>query len=258
MSMGIGNAFGEVGKIGKELARAGTHAAAQGGISSAQGGNFFQGALAGGISSGVGSGIDNLGDKLGWSTGDIAGAQILGGGVSGGIGSAIGGGNFFDGFGQGIAVSAFNHGLHNSTKIIGKKGKLLLDIDDGSDSAFAIDKFEEFVKELSTINYKNSKAVHELAEKYSLSNSELFKGFLGNSENSKMFRAGYYAGYNGEFGAGSFAESYGYTYSFGQRIGGNYRRAGMVNVFNPSTSSDMPVYTNSIYKNYNNFSIYRY
>jgi hypothetical protein len=39
--------------------------------------------------------------------------QILGGGLGGGIGSAISGGDFWEGFGQGIAVGAFNHALHS-------------------------------------------------------------------------------------------------------------------------------------------------
>jgi hypothetical protein len=59
----------------------------------------------GGISSGIGSGISAMG-------GDDYG-QILGGGLGGGIGSAISGGDFWEGFGQGIAVGAFNHALHS-------------------------------------------------------------------------------------------------------------------------------------------------
>lgn len=42
-----------------------------------------------------------------------AGHQILGGGLGGGIGSAISGGNFWQGFGQRLAVRAFNHALQN-------------------------------------------------------------------------------------------------------------------------------------------------
>ena len=104
-SFGVGAAFGATGSFGHELLRAGAHAASQGGISAAQGGSFWQGALSGGISSGIGSGIDALGGN--------GGHQILGGGLGGGIGSAISGGNFWQGFGQGIAVGAFNHALHD-------------------------------------------------------------------------------------------------------------------------------------------------
>lgn len=101
----MGAAFGATGSFGHELLRAGAHGLTQGGISAAQGGNFWQGALSGGISSGIGSGIDALGGN--------GGHQILGGGLGGGIGSAISGGNFWQGFGQGIAVGAFNHALQN-------------------------------------------------------------------------------------------------------------------------------------------------
>ncbi|MBK9564739.1 MAG: hypothetical protein IPO37_06000 [Saprospiraceae bacterium] len=104
-SFGVGAAFGATGSFGHELLRAGAHGLTQGGISAAQGGNFWQGALSGGISSGIGSGIDAIGGN--------GGHQILGGGLGGGIGSAISGGNFWQGFGQGLAVGAFNHSLHS-------------------------------------------------------------------------------------------------------------------------------------------------
>lgn len=102
---GIGSVFGKTGSFLKELGRAGAHGLSSGVQSELSGGSFGQGILSGSISSGIGSGIDALGGN--------AGDQILGGGLGGGIGSAISGGNFFDGFGQGIAVGAFNHSLHN-------------------------------------------------------------------------------------------------------------------------------------------------
>jgi len=71
-------------------------------------GSFGQGFLSGGLSSGISSGIGELGGN--------SFDQILGGGLSGGIGSVISGGNFFDGFGQGVAVGAFNHALHNEAQ----------------------------------------------------------------------------------------------------------------------------------------------
>lgn len=107
---GIGSAFGKTGSFLKELGRAGAHGLSSGIQSELSGGSFGQGALSGGISSGIGSGIDALGGN--------AGHQVLGGGLGGGIGSAIGGGNFFDGFGQGVAVGAFNHSLHSGAEAI--------------------------------------------------------------------------------------------------------------------------------------------
>ena len=116
-SLGVGSVFGATGSFTKELGRAGAHALTQGGISAAQGGSFLRGALSGGISSGIGSGIDALGGK--------AGHQILGGGLSGGIGSVIGGGNFWQGMGQGLAVGAFNHALHSGAEAINQSSQCI-------------------------------------------------------------------------------------------------------------------------------------
>ena len=104
-SAGVGAVFGASGAFGHEFLRAGAHAVTQGGIAAAQGGSFWQGAASGGIGSGISSGIAALGGT--------AGHQIVGGGIGGGIGSTMNGGNFWQGFGQGIAVGAFNHALHS-------------------------------------------------------------------------------------------------------------------------------------------------
>lgn len=45
-----------------------------------------------------------------------ADGAIFAGGLGGGIGSTISGGNFFQGFGQGVAVGAFNHALHSGAE----------------------------------------------------------------------------------------------------------------------------------------------
>lgn len=109
-SFGVGSAatslFGEGLSFGKAAFQVGAHGLSSGAQSSLQGGSFGQGFLSGGISSGLSSGASalNFGD-----------AGMIGvAGLGGGIGSAIGGGNFFEGLGQGIAVGAFNHALHNS------------------------------------------------------------------------------------------------------------------------------------------------
>jgi hypothetical protein len=102
-SYGIGFGFGGAGGIGKEIARGAAHAISSGIQSGLQGGDFLQGFASGGVSSGVGSALSGSG----------AVTQIAGGGISGGIGAELAGGNFFQGFGQGIAVSAFNHALHS-------------------------------------------------------------------------------------------------------------------------------------------------
>ena len=100
-SFGIGSAFGGVGSFGRELGRGLAHGVSTGIQSELSGGSFGQGFLSGGVSSGIGSSLDGLGPM----------AQIGGGGLGGGIGSSLVGANFFSGFGQGIAVGAFNHAL---------------------------------------------------------------------------------------------------------------------------------------------------
>ena len=96
---GIGQAFGAVGSIGKELGRAGTHALAGGGISKLGGGDFWSGAAAGFIGSGVGSATHNF--KPHW--------QIAGSALSGGIGAELGGGDFLQGAAFGGGIAAINH-----------------------------------------------------------------------------------------------------------------------------------------------------
>ena len=73
---GIGQAFGSVRSIGKELGRASAHALSSGGISRLGGGDFWSGAAAGFIGSGVGSATHNF--KPHW--------QIAGSALSGGLG----------------------------------------------------------------------------------------------------------------------------------------------------------------------------
>jgi RHS repeat-associated protein len=103
-TMGVGTAFGNIGTVGNEVARALTHGHVQGMLSSVQGGNYGTSFLSGAIGSGFSSGATalNLGD----------GGVILSGGLSGGVGSALSGGNFFEGFGQGSIIALANHTLH--------------------------------------------------------------------------------------------------------------------------------------------------
>ena len=101
-SAGIGDLFGHgLGSVQHEIGRGLAHGFSGGIQSALQGGGFGSGFLSGGLSSGIGSGIGALGGG--------AFDQILGGGLSGGLGSVIGGGSFFDGLSQGLAVGALNH-----------------------------------------------------------------------------------------------------------------------------------------------------
>lgn len=103
-TMGVGEAFGNVGTLGNEVTRAVMHGHIQGTLSAVQGGNYGTSFLSGAIGSGFSSGASalNLGD----------GGVILSGGLSGGVGSSLSGGNFFEGFGQGSIIALANHSMH--------------------------------------------------------------------------------------------------------------------------------------------------
>ena len=102
---GIGQAFGSVGSIGKELGRASAHALSSGGISRLGGGDFMTGFVNGA----VGGVVPSIG-----GTGVIPGAGLgaLSGGVVGGITAELTGGNFADGFKQGALSGAISGGIH--------------------------------------------------------------------------------------------------------------------------------------------------
>ena len=99
---GIGQAFGSVGSIGKELGRASAHALSSGGIPKLGGGDFWSGAAAGFIGSGTGSLLHNA--KPHW--------QIAGSALSGGLGAELGGGDFWQGAARGGTIAAINHLSH--------------------------------------------------------------------------------------------------------------------------------------------------
>lgn len=101
VSYGIGSAFGPVGSLNNEFARAFAHGYTSGLVSEAFGGNFKSAFWAGGFGSLAGSAssayISNPWVGIGASA------------LSGGIGSEIGGGNFWEGAVTGATVGAFNH-----------------------------------------------------------------------------------------------------------------------------------------------------
>ena len=107
---GIGQAFGSVGGIGKELGRASAHALAGGGISKLRGGDFWSGAAAGGLGSATGSLLNKA--KPHW--------QIVGSALSGGIGAELGGGDFLQGAAFGGIIAGANHLSHSKIRKIKK------------------------------------------------------------------------------------------------------------------------------------------
>ena len=117
-SFGIGQIAGSIAQslTGSSISglivggfQAGSHALLGGTLSVVQGGDFAAGALSGALSSAVAtgvSGIKNLSKVLN------AAVKIGSSGVSGGVGSVIAGGNFIDGFRQGLISGGLNHGVH--------------------------------------------------------------------------------------------------------------------------------------------------
>lgn len=145
VSFGIGSAASSAatGFIGKATLQAGMHAMSSGIMSTLESGNFGSGFLSGAISSVVSSGIQALGtnftksgalqdvnrnyiSKNSFGSGDLIKAiMITSGGLSGGISSSIAGGNFWQGFRQGIITSGLNHVAHITTTEIQARTQII-------------------------------------------------------------------------------------------------------------------------------------
>ena len=99
---GIGDIFGhEIGTLGTELLRAGTHGTFNGMMNLAQGGNFWQGFAVGAVSSLAGSGMQ--------AAGLDAALLPLGTGLAGAGTAALTGGDAFAGFMAGYGIGKYNH-----------------------------------------------------------------------------------------------------------------------------------------------------
>lgn len=133
VSFGIGSwaktLFGELVTVGKALFQAGMHGLSGGLTSALESGSFkgFGAAFASGFASSlISSGVESLGQmdggyvdaKTGKSIASynsfgksdwFKASMIASGGVSGGFSSMIAGGNFMDGFRQGLITSGLNH-----------------------------------------------------------------------------------------------------------------------------------------------------
>ncbi len=105
MSFGIGQLFGAVGGVGKELLRAGAHGVAGGVASMVGGGNAGAGFASGALSSGIGS--------LSTAAHMGGAAMVVQSSLSGGLSSLIAGGDFLRGALQGLCTAVFNHLPHN-------------------------------------------------------------------------------------------------------------------------------------------------
>lgn len=99
---GIGDIFGhELGSLGNELLRAGTHGTFNGMMNLVQGGDFWEGFAVGTVSSLAGSG---------WQVAGLDAALLpLGTGLAGAATAALTGGDAFAGFMTGYGIGEFNH-----------------------------------------------------------------------------------------------------------------------------------------------------
>ncbi|WP_027383288.1 RHS repeat-associated core domain-containing protein [Epilithonimonas caeni] len=124
ISFGIGSAastaFGVGFSWGSAAFQAGMHGITGGMMSVLENGSINSGFLSGAISSLVASGVQGLGSIKGTyncsmadtNRGLLKASMIVAGGLSGGISSSIAGGNFWQGFRQGLITAGLNHVAH--------------------------------------------------------------------------------------------------------------------------------------------------
>lgn len=103
-SYGVGQIFGNVGNVGKELLRAGAHGVAGSVVGMLDGKNFGSSFASSAISSGMGSYA--LGMKIN------SGLMILSSSAIGGVAAWASGGDFVSGALQGMRIGLFNHTAH--------------------------------------------------------------------------------------------------------------------------------------------------
>lgn len=161
ISLGIGSiatsSFGQAVTIGKGLFEAGAHALTSGTMSALDGGKFVAGALSGAVSSALSSAIQALGTDFaatkaagrviynGFGRDYMKAAMIATGGLSGGISSTIAGGNFWDGFRQGIITSGLNHASHLGAEALQKdRSDKVYDSDGDYVGKIKVNKYESY------------------------------------------------------------------------------------------------------------------
>ena len=121
---GIGDIFGhEIGTLGTELLRAGTHGTFNGMMNLAQGGDFWQGFAVGAVSSLAGSGMQ--------AAGLDAALLPLGTGLAGAGTAALTGGDAFAGFMTGYGIGKYNHVNGERNVKVGPEGHSLADLNAG-------------------------------------------------------------------------------------------------------------------------------
>lgn len=136
--------FGQVLSVGKAIFEAGMHAFSAGIVSSMEGNadSFGSAALSGLISSLIASGVNSLGINYaqtkasgniaynGFGQNHMKAVMVVSGGFSGGISATIAGGNFWQGFRQGIITAGLNHVAHMVSNEFDRIGKTREEIRD--------------------------------------------------------------------------------------------------------------------------------
>ena len=109
VSFGIGQAFGGIGSVGKELMRAGAHGIANGIFNVLGGGDFGSSFASGATASGLGSFAQGVKMK--------PGLMVLTTTAAGGLAAWATGSDFLKGALQGLSIGFFNHGAHRELYI---------------------------------------------------------------------------------------------------------------------------------------------
>jgi RHS repeat-associated protein len=263
ISFGIGavanSAFGVLTSVNKALFQAAMHGITGGLMSEIQGGTFASGFAAGAVSSLVASGVESLGQNGGigcdngndvalknnfGSSGAYKVVMIASGGLSGGLSSTIAGGNFMDGFRQGVITSGLNHlgneignaiSYKNLTKEFNEQlkktrtffseRKQIFDemfdrlIKQGASAAAVELGYEMYIQDF--INLVRTGAEYDIKNK----DSSLFSYKSLNSSNGKAYYNGtlFDAEDFGNYNFGVAAKAFGITLKFAQLGAGVYQ-----------------------------------
>ena len=181
ISFGIGTAatsmFGQGLSFGKALFEAGAHALTSGNMAAMDGEFGGSAFLSGAVSSLVATGAQGLGSvgNFGRNNPDLLKAvMVTTGGLSGGISASIAGGNFWQGFRQGLITSGLNHVAHMAAIEIEEKNMIKKKIDnyynDTTSSGSRVNEsFLEVLKVIFPDVYAASAKNFEVANEVNLS-----------------------------------------------------------------------------------------
>jgi len=186
MSSIIGNTAGQLSGFGKFAFQTFAHAHLGGVMNGLTGGDYLSGFVSGGTASIVAEGIGNrvTGIKNPYLK---AGGITLSGAVTGGAASVAVGGNFWDGFRNGMISAGLNHADHLFVQSQQKKGGIIFTEYSTGGKKFDI---EEFNKALKTALIKNGFSKNITVTRYSFWKS--IKAALAGRLTAGVLVRGYY------------------------------------------------------------------